>query len=123
MLQQLNSPFLYLVCGLIILFVAAVCVIFLVRAYRAGKAIGMDEKKLKRAVTSSMTFSVLPSIGILLGVIALSGSLGTPWPCSGRSGRNRETLGGDDDAAGVCDHRTSYEHLHHVGNGFDAVLQ
>ena len=80
MLQQLNSPFLYLVCGLIILFVAAVCVIFLVRAYRAGKAIGMDEKKLKRAVTSSMTFSVLPSIGILLGVIALSGSLGTPWP-------------------------------------------
>lgn len=80
MLQQLNSPFLYLVCGLIILFVAAVCVIFLVRAYHAGKAIGMDEKKLKRAVTSSMTFSVLPSIGILLGVIALSGSLGTPWP-------------------------------------------
>ena len=26
------------------------------------------------------TFSALPSVGILLGVIALSGSLGTPWP-------------------------------------------
>ena len=80
MLQKLNSPFMYAICGLIILFVAIVCVIFLVRSYRAGKALGMDPKVLKRAITSSATFSVLPSIGILLGVIALSGSLGTPWP-------------------------------------------
>jgi hypothetical protein len=52
----------------------------MVRAYRAGIAIGMDPAKLKHALTSSVTFSILPSIGILLGVIALSGSLGTPWP-------------------------------------------
>ena len=76
----LNSPFMYLVCGGIILFVALICVLFLVRAYRAGRAIGMDEAKLKRTITSSATFSVLPAVGILLGVIALSGSLGTPWP-------------------------------------------
>lgn len=80
MIDRLNSPFMYLVCGLIILFVAAVCVVFMVRAYKAGIQIGMDKKKLKYAVTSSITFSILPSIGILLGVIALSGSLGTPWP-------------------------------------------
>ena len=42
--------------------------------------IGMDRAKLNRTLTSSVTFSILPSIGILLGVIALSGSLGTPWP-------------------------------------------
>ncbi|MBR6351809.1 MAG: DUF5058 family protein [Firmicutes bacterium] len=80
MLAKLNSAPLYLICGGIILFVAAVCVVFLVRAYRAGVAIGMDKGKLKRTVTSSVTFSILPSVGILLGVIALSGSLGTPWP-------------------------------------------
>lgn len=80
MLQKLNSPFMYLVCGLIILFVAIVCLVFLVRSYRAGKAMGMDPKVLKRAITSSATFTVLPAVGILLGVIALSGSLGTPWP-------------------------------------------
>ncbi len=80
MLQELNSPVLYLICGAIILFVAVTCVIFMVRAYRAGKAIGMDPARLRRTVTSSMTFSFLPSVGILLGVIALSGSLGTPWP-------------------------------------------
>ena len=80
MLEVLNSAPLYLICGLIILFVALVCVVFMVRAYKAGIAIGMDKKKLNYAVTSSITFSILPSIGILLGVIALSGSLGTPWP-------------------------------------------
>ncbi|MBQ9066138.1 MAG: DUF5058 family protein [Clostridia bacterium] len=80
MLTKLNSPVLYLICGGIIFFVALVCVVFLVRAYRAGIAVGMDRTKMKRAITSSATFAVLPSVGILLGVLALSGSLGTPWP-------------------------------------------
>ena len=79
-LEQLSSGPVYLICGVIIAFVAAVCVLFLVRAWRAGLAIGMDREKMKRAVTASATFSVLPSVGILLGVIALSGSLGIPWP-------------------------------------------
>jgi hypothetical protein len=80
MISQLNSIPLYLICGGIVAFVAVVCVIFMIRAYKAGIAIGMDPGKLKRTLTSSVTFSVLPSVGILLGVIALSGSLGTPWP-------------------------------------------
>ena len=42
-LSQLNSVPMYLICGGIIAFVAVVCVIFLVRAYRAGQALGMDE--------------------------------------------------------------------------------
>ena len=47
-LNQLNSAPMYLICGGIIAFVAVVCVIFLIRAYRAGKALGMDETKMKR---------------------------------------------------------------------------
>lgn len=79
-LHQLNSIPIYAICGTIIAFVAALCVIFMVRAYRAGLAMGMDKAKMKRIITSSATFSLLPSVGILLGVIALAGSLGTPWP-------------------------------------------
>ncbi len=79
-LEKLSSAPLYLICGGIIAFVALLCVIFMVRAYKAGKAIGMDTGKMKRVIVSSATFSVLPSVGILLGVIALSGSLGIPWP-------------------------------------------
>ena len=79
-LEQLNSGKVYLICGVIVAFIAVVCVIFMVRAWRAGKALGMDVTRMKRAVTASATFSVLPSVGILLGVLALSGSLGVPWP-------------------------------------------
>lgn len=79
-LTQLNSGPMYLICGSIVAFVAIVCIIFLVRAYKAGKELGMNTTKMKRTIISSATFSLLPSIGILLGVIALSGSLGTPLP-------------------------------------------
>ena len=79
-LTLLNSAPIYLLCGGIIAFVAIVCVVLMVRAYRAGVAIGLDKTLMKRAITSSATFSLLPSVSILLGVIALSGSLGTPWP-------------------------------------------
>ncbi len=79
-ISQLSSPVMYLICGGIVAFVAVVCVVFAVRAWRAGKAIGMDTAVLRRVVTSSASFSVLPAVGILLGVIALSGALGIPWP-------------------------------------------
>lgn len=79
-LNQLNSSPLFLISGIIILFVALFSVFFLIRAYKAGVAIGIDKTKLKRAITSSATFSLLPSISILLGVIALSGTLGLPLP-------------------------------------------
>ena len=80
LLSKLNSPVMYLLCGGIILLVAVICIVFAVRAYKAGKAMGIDVNKMRRVITSSATFSVLPSVGILLGVIALSGSLGTAWP-------------------------------------------
>ena len=79
-LERLSSGTMYLICGAIVAFVAVVCVVFMARAWRAGKAIGMDTARMKRTITASATFSVLPSVGILLGVIALSGSLGIPWP-------------------------------------------
>ena len=80
LMDKLNSPFMYMVCGSIIAFIAVVCVVFLVRAYRAGLAIGMDRAKVKRVIISSASFTVLPALAILLGVIALAGSLGVPWP-------------------------------------------
>ena len=79
-MDSLNSGSIYLICGIIIAVIAIICVIFIFRAWRAGKALGMDPVRMRRAVTSSATFSILPSVGILLGVVALSGSLGTPWP-------------------------------------------
>lgn len=77
-LESANSLPLYLIVGVVLLFIAGLCLLFIVKSYRAGLAIGMDRKVLIKAVTSSASFTVLPSISILLGVIALAGSLGVP---------------------------------------------
>ena len=80
LLTQLNSLPMFLIVGVVVAFIAVLCVVFLVRSWRAGVAMGMDKAKLRRAITSSATFTLLPSVSILLGVIALSGSLGIPLP-------------------------------------------
>lgn len=73
-LSLLNSAPMYAICGGIIAFVAVVCAVFMVRAYRAGLAMGIDRVKLKRAITSSATFSASAQRGHSFGVIALSGA-------------------------------------------------
>ena len=80
LLTQLNSLPMFLIAGVVVAFIAALCVVFLARSWRAGVAMGMDKARLRRAITSSATFTLLPSVSILLGVIALSGSLGIPLP-------------------------------------------
>ena len=53
---------------------------FLVKAWRRAKAIGMDMSVLKKTVGSSAVFTLAPAFAILIGVIALSKSLGFPFP-------------------------------------------
>ena len=79
-LKLANSPVMYLICGAVILLVVGMSVFFMVKAWQEGIKIGMDRQKMKKAVTASATFTLVPSIGILLGVIALAGSLGVPLP-------------------------------------------
>ena len=78
-LNQVNSGSFYLIVALILGFITLMCFVFLIKSYRAGIKIGMDKKVLKKTITASATFTLLPSISILLGVIALSGSLGVPF--------------------------------------------
>lgn len=77
-LSSVNSGLLYLLVAGVLGFITIMCFVFLVKSYRAGIRIGMDKKVLKKAIMSSATFTLLPSISILLGVVALSGTLGVP---------------------------------------------
>lgn len=78
-LNSVNSGIFYLIVALVLGFVTIMCLVFLVKSYRAGIKIGMDKKELRKVITSSATFTLLPSISILLGVVALSGTLGVPF--------------------------------------------
>lgn len=75
-----NSSFLFGVAAVVILFVIAQSVFFLVRAYRRGLALGMERKTLNKAILSTAVFTIAPAISILLGVITLSKFLGIPLP-------------------------------------------
>ena len=77
-LQSVNAPAFYLAVALILIFITIMCAVFLIKSYRAGIKLGMDKKILRKTITASATFTLLPSISILLGVIALSGTLGVP---------------------------------------------
>lgn len=75
-----NGSFMYVVVAIVIAFVLLQSVVFLAKAWKRGKQLGMDRKVLKKAVGSSAIFSIAPAVAILLGVIALSKALGFPLP-------------------------------------------
>ena len=77
---DVNSPFLYVLAAIVVAFVLAQSVFFLVRAWRQASRMGMDNAKLRRIATSSAVFTIAPAIAILLGIITLSGALGLPTP-------------------------------------------
>ena len=75
-----NSTFLFILAGLVILFVIAQSVFFLVRAWSRGRALGMDMKQIRKTILSTAIFTFAPAVSILLGVITLSKFLGLPLP-------------------------------------------
>ncbi|MDO4837972.1 MAG: DUF5058 family protein [Clostridia bacterium] len=77
---DVNSGFLYGVTTVIILFVIAQSVFFLVRATRRAKQLGITGATIRSTILSSAIFTVAPAIAILMGVITLSKMLGLPWP-------------------------------------------
>ena len=78
---HVNHPALFITVGIIIAFVLAQSVFFLVRAWRRGLAIGMTRKTLTGAVKGAALFTLAPAVGIFIGVITLSKKLGIalPW--------------------------------------------
>ena len=80
LLDRLNSPAMYGIVALAIGLVVAMCIFFMIKSWRAGVKVGMDKAVLRKAIVSSATFTLLPAFSVLLGVVALSGSMGIPLP-------------------------------------------
>jgi len=47
---------------------------------KRAKKLGMDMGKIKKVISASVTFSILPALGIALGVVTLVGTLGVALP-------------------------------------------
>ena len=78
---QVNSPILFVLVGAIIALVVAQSVFFLARAIKRARELGIAKETVKKTVTSAAVFTIAPAVAVLVGVVALSKSLGValPW--------------------------------------------
>ena len=75
-----DSWVMYLMYALIVVFISAEAIFYLVKSVKKAKKIGMDMTKIKKVIKTSASFSVLPAIGIGIGVVTLIVSLGITVP-------------------------------------------
>ena len=78
---SVNHPILFVIVGAVIALVLAQSVFFLARAMKRAKALGISSSTVKKTISSAAIFTIAPAIAVLVGVIALSKSLGLalPW--------------------------------------------
>ena len=78
---SVNHPILFVIVGAVIALVLGQSVFFLVRAIKRARALGISSTTVKKTISSAAIFTVAPAVAILVGVIALSKSLGIalPW--------------------------------------------
>ncbi|MBO5683087.1 MAG: DUF5058 family protein [Clostridia bacterium] len=78
---SVNAPIIYVIVALIIALVLGQSIFFLVRALRRAKQLGIAQSTVKKTISSSAVFTVAPAVAILIGIVALSKSIGValPW--------------------------------------------
>lgn len=77
--EIMNSPLLYGLVGLGIVYIILFCLVTLKKAYTHALELGITKEKLKLVITSSAIYSVVPSISIVIGLFSLASVLGVPW--------------------------------------------
>lgn len=75
-----DSPFIYGLAFIVIVFILAQSICFLLQAVKRAKDIGMDRRIVLRTIGSTALFTIAPAVSILLGVITLAKFLGLPLP-------------------------------------------
>ena len=75
-----NSPVMFFVCSIVILYVFIQSFVFMRRAWKRGKEIGLSTQVMKSTILGSGLFSVVPSIPILIILVMLMSVLGNYFP-------------------------------------------
>ncbi|MCC8023076.1 MAG: DUF5058 family protein [Clostridiales bacterium] len=79
-LSMANSGFLYILAGCVVVFVLILSLMYTLKAWRRGKELGISTEKMRSVVVNSATFSIVPSLAILLSLITMAGAFGVPLP-------------------------------------------
>ena len=77
---SVNHPLLFVIAGLLVAVVLGQSVFFLIKALRRSKQLGMDQKKIRKTITTAAVFTLAPAVAIVISVMTLSQTLGLPLP-------------------------------------------
>lgn len=77
---SLRHPIIYVLYGIVLAFVISLSLYYMLTAIKNAKQLGIESSKIKKVITTSATFSILPGLGIALGVVTLVGTLGVAFP-------------------------------------------
>ena len=77
---SLRDPVVFIMYGIVLAFIVALSLYYMISAFKRAKQLGIESSKIKKDITTSATFSILPGLGIALGVVTLIGTLGIAFP-------------------------------------------
>ena len=77
---SLRDPMVFIMYGIVLAFIVALSLYYMISAFKRARQLGIESSKIKKVITTSATFSILPGLGIALGVVTLIGTLGIAFP-------------------------------------------
>ena len=79
-LSVANSRLLYVIAAVVFVFIITQSLVFFRTAWKEGLSRGIDRSRMMKAVKSSAVLAVVPSIPIVISLIAMAPVLGIPFP-------------------------------------------
>ncbi len=79
-LEIANSSYFYLWGGIILLVIMIQAILFIRLAWKEGKRIGLTNTRMLQGLRAGMVAAIIPSIAIVVALVAMAGSLGIPFP-------------------------------------------
>jgi hypothetical protein len=79
MKEIISSPLLVALVVIGLLYIVGFSLVYLKKAYTRCLEMGISKEELKKVIKSSLVFSIVPSLSIVVGLFALIGVLGVVW--------------------------------------------
>jgi hypothetical protein len=79
MKEVISSPLLLALVVIGLLYIVGFSLVYLKKAYTRCLEMGISKEELKKVIKSSLVFSIVPSLSIVVGLFALIAVLGVVW--------------------------------------------
>lgn len=79
MKELISSPLLAVLVGIGLLYIVGFSLVYLKKSYKRCIELGFTKEEVFKVIKSSLVFSIVPSLSIVVGLFVLISALGTVW--------------------------------------------